>query len=60
MPHITTHVLDGLVASDQFPPEDCQKMQAIKAKNETPCSLWDALAVAAMVFRCLRRDEHHE
>jgi hypothetical protein len=56
MSHKAGHVIiDGLVATDKFPPADCDELEAIAHKDEAPCSFWDALTVARIVYRRLRK-----
>ena len=58
MPHITTHLIDGLIGTGEFPPEDCAKLEEIKARSTTRCSFKDAWKVAGIVFERLRSDDH--
>jgi hypothetical protein len=59
MPHITTHVIDGLVGTGDFPPDDCEKLEEIKARTgHNRCSFGDAWTVAGIVFKRLRSDNH--
>ena len=48
-------IINGLVSSGQFPPDDCVKLQQIQDRSTVKCSVMDALMVARIVFRRLRK-----
>lgn len=48
-------IINGLVSSGQFPPEDRLKLQEIADKCIVRCSFRDAITVARIVFRRLRK-----
>jgi hypothetical protein len=59
MPHITTHIIDGLVGTGEFSPEECAKLEEIKARvGHSRCSFHDAWTISGIVFERLRANDH--
>lgn len=48
-------IINGLVASGQFTPEDCAKLREIQDRSPVKCSLLDAWRVARIVRKRLRQ-----
>lgn len=48
-------IINKLVNSGQFTPDECTKLNEIKDRSIVHCSLLDAMTVAAMVFERLRK-----
>lgn len=48
-------IIQNLVTSGQFSPEDCQKLREIQARSVVRCSWLDSRRVAAIVRKRLRQ-----